>query len=138
MPSEQRLHNRNHWFDTSSIHSMQEVVSANPGKIIQLLDSAFEVVTPWSSDGLISSAGRRILRDVWSPGAIGSVEQIQFDQVSGWQVYVEYQGPAADLFFEVDEKWLDTGSPVFVAYAATGDGSGRFSGTGVPHQGCER
>ncbi len=108
--------NQRFWFDTASIESMQEVIARKPGKVVNLIDSVFEVVTPWPHNGVILASGQRAYRDVWQVGTVGTVCHVLFTLDRGWEVYAEYLGPDDPVLLDDDAHHLEIPFQEFITH----------------------
>ncbi len=77
-----------------------DLLTAAPGRLLELCGREFVVVSPWSNWGPLGLASRPVLLP-WQPGTRGIVIGVQYTSAGNWEVDAEYQGQC--IGFEVDE-----------------------------------
>ncbi|MBT3725975.1 MAG: hypothetical protein HOG41_21600 [Gammaproteobacteria bacterium] len=95
--------NQKHWFETTSLNSMNHVLESSPGKIGKLINQHFMVVNPFEIPDRLTSSGRKLFADVWKRGNGGIVRLITFGSAADWVVHVEYLWPFEPEFLSGDE-----------------------------------
>jgi len=88
------------WFDSLAVLALQ------PGRLIELLDRQFEMISPFDDLGAPCDNGL-CMREPWRPGVVGVVCGVEFNTCKGWEVRLEHEGDWHALNLEMDQVWIN-------------------------------